>query len=275
MAIRSILVPTDFSDLATAALRTAGTVARATGASITALYANAFLPPPHFTSAQVGALAESIEASRTSAARALEDHARGLVGDLPHRTLVAERPAADAILEEAARRAYELVVMGTHGRSGIDRALLGSVTERVLRRLAVPLLTVRGDQSVVGATLLVPTDFGEASRAALDFAIATAPAFGCSIRLLHVSEAGAAPRWDLHDQQLAGTRIAVEREEREGLAEDVILRAAQERPAVIVLGVEHKRFRDTTVLGTRAVRVLRHAEAPVIAVPRLSPAPAR
>lgn len=179
MTIRSILVPTDFSDLATAALRTAGTVPRATGASITALYADTFLPPPHFTSAQVGALAESIEASRTSAAHALEA-APPSISPLPWRR----------------------------------RSAAASGCFTWVREAPPPVGRVTSNRSPA-----------RASRSS-------------------ARNSRAAPR-------------------------EVILRAAQERPTVIVIGVEHKRFRDTTVLGTRAVRVLRHAEAPVIAVPRV------
>ena len=58
--MKRILVPTDFSDLATRALRHAGTIALHAGAEVTVLYADTFLPPPHFTSEQIPDLVQNI-----------------------------------------------------------------------------------------------------------------------------------------------------------------------------------------------------------------------
>ena len=57
------------------------------------------------------------------------------------------RPVSDVILDEAKRWRADLIVMGTHGRRGVNRMLLGSDAERVLREAPVPVLLVRGDQA--------------------------------------------------------------------------------------------------------------------------------
>ena len=84
--------------------------------------------------------------------------------------------AHDAIVEAAAKRHADLIVMGTHGRRGLSRVLLGSNAERVLRQAPCHVLTVRADAAVPAGLefrkLLVPVDFSECSRQALDSALA-------------------------------------------------------------------------------------------------------
>jgi len=65
--------------------------------------------------------------------------------DVPLETTTVEGSPAREIVDHAASIGADLVVMGTHGRSGVDRLLLGSVAERVVRSSPVPVLTVRVD----------------------------------------------------------------------------------------------------------------------------------
>ncbi|WP_049899118.1 universal stress protein [Halococcus agarilyticus] len=77
--------------------------------------------------------------------KAALDRAAERVGDVPfERVLVDGTPSAE-IVEYAEGEECDLIVMGTHGRGGIDRLLLGSVAERVVRTSSVPVLTVRVD----------------------------------------------------------------------------------------------------------------------------------
>jgi nucleotide-binding universal stress UspA family protein len=70
--------------------------------------------------------------------------------------MVEGHPVTD-ITEFAAKGGYELIVMGTHGRRGIERVLLGSVAERVVRTASCPVLTVRsGDQRASEASKVSP-----------------------------------------------------------------------------------------------------------------------
>lgn len=74
--------------------------------------------------------------------RRLEILARDKLSSVPHDMFVASGNAAAEILKLAAERAVDLIVMGTHGRTGVKRLLLGSVAERVVRESPVPVLTI-------------------------------------------------------------------------------------------------------------------------------------
>ncbi|NHN60250.1 MULTISPECIES: universal stress protein [Halorussus] len=95
-----------------------------------------------------------------------------------------------AILRYAADNGIDLVVMGTHGRTGVERYLLGSVTEKVVRRSDVPVLTVKADDDA-GATypytdILVPTDGSEGAAAAVGPAVDIAGTYDARVHALSV-----------------------------------------------------------------------------------------
>ena len=98
---------------------------------------------------------ETVEEARAAGEEAVgEIEALGEKRDVPVTTAVLEGSAAAAILEYADRVGVDMIVMGTHGRSGLDRFLVGSVAERVIRMSDVPVMTVRltdGDRAVSDA----------------------------------------------------------------------------------------------------------------------------
>ena len=136
-----ILVPTDGSDVALQAATQAVELAAAIGASVHALYvvdasAVGFVRPADLDD-------DSVRTSlRETGERAVADVAElAEAAGVPVETsVVVGRPAEE--IRAAAEGAVDLVVMGTHGRSGVDRFLLGSVTERVVRSSTVPVLAV-------------------------------------------------------------------------------------------------------------------------------------
>jgi nucleotide-binding universal stress UspA family protein len=109
--------------------------------------------------------------------------------------LVVERAPVDAILDTTSTLGADLIVMGTHGRSGFSRLMLGSVTERVLRQTRVPLLTTRGRDAATPEPrrILVPTDLSAASGRAFELALTEAATFDSEITLLHVVERDGEP----------------------------------------------------------------------------------
>jgi nucleotide-binding universal stress UspA family protein len=150
--IKNILVPVDFGPACEDALNRATDLASAFGASITVLHV--------YELALFGPAAPA----PTAAAPGLEQIARDSLRDLMsrHRVpgvdlagVVREGEAWLEILAEARVGHADLIVMGTHGRTGIARALLGSVAERVVRHADVPVLTVHKGASVSSA----PADY--------------------------------------------------------------------------------------------------------------------
>ncbi len=162
MPIRKILVPTDFSTYAELAVEEALEVAEAFSASITLFHAYE-LPLPMSDGAYAFATAEALReiegSAQTSLAAAKADLLRRWPGqsDAIGTTLALGSPAS-RIVEEAQTGGYDLIVMGTHGRTGLRHLLIGSVAERVVRTSSVPVLTVPGKLGTVTTRVEPPTE---------------------------------------------------------------------------------------------------------------------
>jgi nucleotide-binding universal stress UspA family protein len=141
-----ILVPTDGSDGMARVIRHAVDLANAHGASIDAVYV---VNSASYAGLPMESSWEGIDEMLRDDADAAVDAVRDAAEprDVPVTTTVVEGTPSREIVEFAEEKGCDLVVMGTHGRGGIDRLLLGSVAEKVVRASNVPVLTVR-----VGAT---------------------------------------------------------------------------------------------------------------------------
>ena len=142
----TILAPVDFSEISGHALRTASLIRDHCGqGTILAMYAHWFEAPPYFTSGRLDELQAEFRKSLQLAEESLRGHVRAALGARADAVTVRafEALPADAIRETAGRHNADLIVMGTHGRNGLNRWMLGSVAERVLRESTAPVLTVR------------------------------------------------------------------------------------------------------------------------------------
>jgi nucleotide-binding universal stress UspA family protein len=150
MTLRKILVPTDFSEGGQRALEYAVTLARPLEASLTLFHAYQFpsygfpdgsiyITPPEVGARIVSEVADALARDKAFA------EARGVAATV--RSI--EAHPVEGILEAA--RDHDLIVMGTHGRTGIKHLLLGSVAEKVVRHASCPVLTVRAASSASGA----------------------------------------------------------------------------------------------------------------------------
>jgi len=143
MQIERILIPVDFSDCARAAVRYGLGLADRLGATVEILHVyeppyyvgDMMVEPPHAAAISVHGYV------RTQSEKLLAEMLDGLEVDAkPRRVLIAGNPAS-VIAEKGAE--FDLVVMGTHGRTGLSHLLMGSVAEKVLRHCATPVLSVR------------------------------------------------------------------------------------------------------------------------------------
>ncbi len=267
-AIRKILVPVDFSDHSAAALLWAREFARCGGAGLAALYADSFAPPPYFTRSQIEELERQRQAARQAAQAQVQEFAGPGV-----ESLVVEGPPADTILRVAAEQHADLIAMGTHGRSGWQRWMLGSVTERVLRAAQVPLLAVAAGPAPPVRSILCPVNDTPVARRALALAAQAARCFGAALHVLHVREPQASRPGTIPDLCAwipAHERFGCDVREwvRDGEAAREILTLASELACnLLVIGAQHRRFFDSTVLGTTTVRVIRYVRCPILTVP--------
>jgi nucleotide-binding universal stress UspA family protein len=139
-----ILHPTDFSRASAPARRRAVALARACSAPLVLLHV--MTPPSPFISEDIlpSSYADLLRVTRRSANRRLAAaRARVRRERVRARTMLVEGLPADEILRAARRARADLIVMGTHGRTGVSRVFMGSVAERVVRESRCPVLTVR------------------------------------------------------------------------------------------------------------------------------------
>jgi nucleotide-binding universal stress UspA family protein len=197
----------------------------------------------------------------------------------------------DAIVSYADDRDIDVIVAGTHGRRGLQRLLIGSVAEEVLRTASCPVLTVRGEEERAAdgsvRNILVPVDFSEASMEALRHAKELALTYGAQMTLLHAVEEVVYPsaygieptnmpgpqvidRVEQNLAELARTELGYEHvvvEANVGYAPSTILDYANGHDIDLVVIATHGRTGlERMLLGSVAERVVRRSPAPVFVV---------
>lgn len=193
IAIKDILCPVDLSPVSRHAFAHAVALARWYDARIHVLHVYTVVIPatvPPFAFAgpvSVPAPEPDLRSLREEINHLTQGHqAEGITVDVN----VTDGNPAHRICEQARAMAADLIVMGTHGHSRIERFLLGSVTERVVRSTTVPLLTVpppcADEPSARFSNILCCVDFSQPSIAALTFGFSLAQESGGRITLLHV-----------------------------------------------------------------------------------------
>jgi nucleotide-binding universal stress UspA family protein len=277
--IRHVLCPTDFSTFSERALRYGAVFAKWLGAEATVLHVN------HDKGADREGLKERLEEFAAPARTAAIDV----------KTELLEGDVVATILAEARRLPDTLLVLGTHGHGGFENLVLGSVTEKVLRKSPVPVLTVpRHPEGSPGAslpfgTILCAVDFSTPSRAAVAMSAGLAAAAGSSLvvvyvmRELPVTDAPETAHFNVPEY-----RRVLETEARDRLKEFVhgaapgrvadmrvlsgkpwrrVIHLAHEVAAdLVVMGVQGRGAVDLLLFGSTAHHVVRAAPCPVLTV---------
>ena len=291
--IGRILCPVDFSDFGRRALDYAAAIARWYEATVSVLYVSPNRPamdvPPMV-------MDEKDRACLMTKLRALTAH---LPADVTVDLRIEE--ASDVhreILRQAEATRADLLVLGSHGRSGFDRLLLGSVTEKLLHKAACPILIVprrapetSPDAPVHFGRILCPVDFSAGSARALTYALSLAEEADARLTVLHViemppelrlnplaadfnvdaahaaAEAECLRRLRALIPEQARTYCTVVTAVREGAAYREVLKvAAAESADLIVMGVWGRGAIDLMVFGSNTARVARAAACPVLVV---------
>jgi nucleotide-binding universal stress UspA family protein len=196
--------------------------------------------------------------------------------------------------------AADLIVMGTHGRNAVERFMLGSLTERILRQVPIPILTVSHvkpakephDQGPVPLRhLLYATDLSEGNAAGLKFSIDLARGAGARLTVLHVIQQADAVYWGanmgaytsldmekLREDAMDRLRYSIPEEWctdvkvtpilAEGNPFREIVRFTEEQNVdMIVMNLQNKGRLERALLGSTAERVIRSATVPVLSLP--------
>jgi nucleotide-binding universal stress UspA family protein len=170
MSLRHLVVAIDFSPLADAALERAMAIAKLHGARLTLVYAETVVDAGPISddegavTAELGALAAALKDDERRELDLRLDKIRGAGVQVD--TAVRPGPPDETISALAEYLQADLIVIGTHGRTGVTRFLLGSVAERVVRNARCDVLVSRGDGAIFSRPL-VGTDFSPASERAL------------------------------------------------------------------------------------------------------------
>ncbi len=290
---KRILCPVDFSESSTRALAHAAALTRWYESDLTVLHV-----APTFDAVQIrGDLGVPVEfVTPVTREEVLSEMSRLLerTGASPDAHLIAQvGDASTTIVRQALTTRADLIVIGTHGRRGFKRLLLGSVAETVLHEAPCPVLTVSphteaaSSDVVTFKRILCPIDFSPSALQALGFALDLARQAGGRVTLLHVVEWLAedepthfnVPEFRGHMVNEAKQRLRslVAEESRawceiddlivSGRAHREILRAAEARSAeLIVMGAQGMGGVGLALFGSTTQQVVRGATCPVLTV---------
>lgn len=276
LPIARILCPIDFSDWSRAALERAVALAGPTRAEITGVFVLPSAAPGDGTASCP--CAEEADASMLSAvAEDIEEFLRpAREAGLPVHVCAERGHRVDRILEQARETDADVIVMGTHGRSGVERWVVGSVLEGVLRKASCPVLAVPRSlgrsprPGPVHGRILCAVGLSERSAYTIAYAMELARSTSSLVTALHVSDEVGGPRtraiWEGELRKKLHAVVPSDHPCEEvvlsgAVARQILKLAEAEQAALIVLGS------DAQGLGPTASRVVREAKAPVFIVP--------
>ena len=200
LTIKKILFPTDFSECAEHAFDHAAQLAADFNAEVHVFHTRVHQGNPYPVLSHLIEEADEEEAAGIAPPHAPNE--KSLKAPRGEQVIViqAERTgssACDSILEYAKEHDTDLIVMGTHGRRGPKRLLIGSTAECVVRSSDCPVLTLRSDATTMKehklTNLLVPVDFSDFSEEAVKYAAQLAKTWDARVTLLHIVEEAVLP----------------------------------------------------------------------------------
>jgi nucleotide-binding universal stress UspA family protein len=287
-----ILVPVDFSASCLHGLTAALELAWRFKAELTIIHVLERIPPGAYLSASSDS--EVQRNSMTYAEKQLAEFvAEHVPGEMSVRKIVCQGKPFDQVVAKAAELNCDLIVVSTHGHTGLTHVLIGSNAERIVQHAPCPVLVMRGNPGLsnlpsASATafrwILLATDLSEESSKACPLASAIARAYGAPIKLVHVKPAistflaehhEASERARVADQldqfrvDHCGDDVDVEitTELLEGCAfREISSRAVSDDPGLIVITTHGLIGWKHALLGSTAERVVRHAPCPVLVV---------
>jgi nucleotide-binding universal stress UspA family protein len=289
--IKNILVPVDFSDPSNKALQYALALARQFDSRVLLAHivADPALATPTFPT-ESHAFAYALYEAATKDIQKLIPASDKMAKQVE--TIVRIGDIDSDLLAIVQEKAIDLVVMGTHGRRNPARWFIGSVTERMLRQLPVPVLTISHAKPESGGIhhILYASDMQEQSNSGFRAAAAWAKATSSKLTVIHVIQHleyvwGGALNGYMRAQSAEMVRMArkhlhefVNREKPDGIEVDSlvvegqpyeeILRAAEANHCdLIILNLQSKNLVDRAFLGATAERVVRLSPLPVLSIP--------
>lgn len=287
---KRILVPTDFGELSQLALKYAAVGAIQFGAELVVLHAERFEVPPYVLADEYDRVLNELKRQRQNAESYLAEHVKQTLGSVADRLtikhLIVESHPVEAILQTVEDEKVDLIVMGTHGRTGLQRLYLGSVAERVVRESTVPVFIVKqkerefidvNDPEVTPRLdkILCPVNFTPTAQFALMHAADIAVRFNAQLTALYIDEQSEFNEEEAREKICqwmpveVTNRCSVEPMVRSGNAAEQIVAVANEgNYDLLVFGAERRSFLKAILFGTTTEALLRSSPIPMLVVPR-------
>ena len=292
LEIKLILCPIDFSEFSLRAYQHALSLAEHYRAKLVAQHVVELWRYPYADyAASLGDYERFSQALREGGKEQLQEFVKNHTHDEIQPQLVVQQGIApDSILSFAQAEKTDVIVMGTHGRRGFDRLMLGSVTDRVMRRAPCPVLAVgkASHDSVASdeerhrrhlSRILFCTDFSDNSERALNYALSARAEYDAELTMLHVLEEVSTPA--KKEQAIATAKDELEKlipskgrktpkiktAVRIGKAYEQIIQLALEAQIdMVAMAVRGRGALDLAVFGSTTYRVLQLGPCPVLAV---------
>jgi nucleotide-binding universal stress UspA family protein len=276
--VKNILFATDFSEPSMKAFSYVAALAKKFGASVFACHA---ITPSALVTAAPQAAPFLYEAEYNAAEKELANiiHSTDLQG-VPAKALLDSGMLGDVVLEQIKENKIDLIVAGTHGRTGIRRFLLGSAVEDICRAATCPVLTIGPDFPATApdfTRILVPTDLSAESARVLPIVIRLAHEYGAAVTVLHVlpEELAGNPDATKLSQPIFSSMVHMFETQLRSLKTEFLLETGGTAEAI--LKVAHERKDDLIAMGIRgafysgfslgnnvAYKVMAGAECPVV-----------
>lgn len=279
IAINHILVTTDFSPASEAAVRYAAAIARSYGST---LHLAHFIRPQIYQMVPPDAIAAVMRNEWELASEKMTALDRSeAIGGLPHHVYLKETDLAIGLESLVRSRNIDLVVIGSNGRKGVDRLMLGSTAEEIFRRVEVPVLTLgprAWERQPEFHRILYATDLSPAAKAAAPYALSLAQEHQSELMLLHALESDGEAQSAAREAGVeAALRAMVPPEANVWCAPQLVIKTGQ--PADVILETAGAFGADLIVVGARqprawslytgwatAYRLICHAACPVLTV---------
>ena len=251
-SLKNILFATDFSEASMKAFPYAASLAKEFGASIFVCH---IITPTSLVTAAPQSAPYFYEAEYEAATKELDNilHSPQLEG-IKTKALVSSGILGDALLDEINKNNIDLIVAGTHGRTGFRRLLLGSAVESICRVATCPVLTVGPDHPPSGINLnrvLVPTDLSEESMRSLPFVLRVANEYGAKVTVLHVlpEEIATNPDRQKLSEPVLKSMVHIFEPLLAPLKTEFVIEAGE--TVETILKVAHEKSADMIVMGIR------------------------
>lgn len=278
-APKRILVPVDLSAASAPVLRWARLFAAAFGARVHVLHADWWEPPWYFTEAQLQTLVAQAQANRATVREQLRALAADTLGpEIPYELVVVEGHPVQQIRTYAQQWTPDLIVLGSHGHTGLARLRLGSVAEDVVRQALQPVLIVKSLKEERAPSLrqiLCPVNFTGLAQQCLEVSAAVAAAFRARLLMAYAVESQPPDLLQTRERLCAwvpGTvrdRCELVEVVRQGdAAEQILLLAREQSVDLVAIGARHRPLLEWTTWGATTERVVRHSPVSVLVVPR-------